>query len=75
MTGMDELRRSMDELRRRVRKAARQAAAAETGTNVRVAQRENIKVAVNTGESNSVQEASAVQDAPIVQGAARADRS
>lgn len=77
MTDKSDPRRSMDEVRRAVQQAGEQAAAAGKGTNIRVARRENIQVAVNTGESNSVQEASATQDAPIVQivqGDARADR-
>lgn len=75
MAGKGDLRRSMDELRRTVRKAAEQATAAGNGTNIRVARRENIQVAVNTDEANAVQEASATQDAPIVQGPARGDRA
>lgn len=75
MAGKGDLHRSMDELRRNLRKAAERAAAAGDRTNIRVARRENIQVAVTTGEPNSAQEASATQDAPIVQGPARADRS
>lgn len=70
MSGRDEIRRGLEQVKRGVRQAieeARQQAAKTPGSRVNVARRHNVKIVTNVGHPGSVQEASAHQDAPIVQ--------
>lgn len=70
MSGRDEIRHGLAQVKRGVAQAidqARQQATKSPGNRVNVARRHNVKVVSNVGNPGSVQVASAHQDAPIVQ--------
>ena len=63
MSAADEIKRAAHELKQ----AARTVTRAGKTTNVRVTGRRNVKIVRNVGGSGASAEATAVQNAPIVQ--------
>ncbi len=68
MSGSDDLKRGMKEVRDAAKRTIREAAArGNSGSHINVARRTNIKIAKNVGHDDGTAHASATQVAPIEQ--------
>lgn len=75
MAGIKSLRKSMKDLRVKMADVAARTAASGEGASIQVAHRENLETAINIGQTGAVQQASTIQDAPIVQTGRRRENS